>query len=62
LSFSKSPTLSLTVRSADGSVVGSASGASVLPLIAKLSAGTYTYVVSGANGNAGFSLTVSYPS
>jgi subtilisin family serine protease len=62
LSFSKSPALSLTVEAAGGSVIGTASGASVLPLIASLPAGSYTYVVSGANGNASFTLTVSYAS
>jgi subtilisin family serine protease len=62
LSFSKTPSLSLTVQSASGSVVGTASGASVLPLIASLPAGSYTYVVGGASGNASFTLTVSYPS
>jgi thermitase len=61
LAFSKSPSLSLTVKAANGSVVGTASGASVLPLIASLPAGSYTYVVGGANGNASFTLTVTYP-
>jgi hypothetical protein len=61
LAFSKSPSLSLTVKAADGSTVGTASGASVLPLIASLAAGSYTYIVGGANGNASFTLTVTYP-
>jgi subtilisin family serine protease len=60
LAFAKSPSLSLTVQRADGSVVGSASGASVLPLIASLSAGDYSYVVSGGNANTSFTLTVTY--
>jgi hypothetical protein len=53
--------LSLTVKAADGSTVGTASGASVLALLESLTAGNYTYVVSGANGNASFTLTVTYP-
>ena len=60
LTFAKSPSLNLVVQRADGTVVGSASGSSVLPLIASLSAGDYSYVVSGGGANASFTLTVSY--
>ena len=51
--------MSLTVHAASGSTVGSASGPSVLRLLASLPAGTYTYVVSGA-GIVSFTLSVSY--
>jgi thermitase len=62
LSFSKSASLILTLEKQDGTVVATASGASILPLTTSLSAGTYLYVVSGANGNASFALGVAYPS
>ncbi len=61
LSFSKASSLTLTVQKSDGTTVGTASGASVLPLIASLTAGNYSYTVYGANGNASFALTVTYP-
>ena len=60
LAFARSSSLSLTVQRADGMVVGSASGSSVLPLIASLSAGDYSYVVGGGTANASFTLTVTY--
>jgi hypothetical protein len=59
LQFSKLSTMTLKVQSASGSVVGSASGPSVLTLLASLPAGTYTYIVSGS-GSASFTLAVSY--
>jgi hypothetical protein len=59
LQFSKLSTMTVKVQSASGSVVGSASGPSVLTLLASLPAGTYTYVVSGS-GSASFTLAVSY--
>jgi subtilisin family serine protease len=63
LSFTKASSLALTVRNASGAVVGSASGASVLPLIESLAAGSYTYVVAGSGGgNASFTLAVAYAS
>ncbi len=61
LSFSKASSLTLTVQKSDGTTVGTASGASVLPLIASLTAGNYSYTVNGANGNASFALPVTYP-
>jgi subtilisin family serine protease len=62
LSFTKASSLALTVRNAAGVVVGSASGASVLPLIESLASGSYTYVVASAGGNASFTLAVTYAS
>ena len=62
LNFSRSSSLSLTVQAADGTIAGTASGASVLTLIANLPAGSYRYLVGGGNGNASFTLTISYPS
>jgi len=62
LSFTKASSLGLTVRNAAGAVVGSASGASVLPLVESLAAGSYTYVVTGTGGNASFTLGVTYAS
>jgi subtilisin family serine protease len=61
LSFGKASTLTLTVQAANGSVVGSASGPSIISFVSNLSAGTYTYVVSGGPGNVSFMLTVAYP-
>ena len=62
LAFSKSPTLSITVLGANGNVVGTASGPSVVTFVQSLSAGAYTFQVSGASGKGGcsFTLTVSY--
>jgi thermitase len=63
LAFSKWPSLTLTVLAADGSIVGSANGASVLTLAQSLAAGSYTFKVSGSGkGGASFTLTISYPS
>jgi subtilisin family serine protease len=60
LSFNRSPSLTLTVLAADGSIVGTASGPSVLTLIESLPAGSYSYRVGGGSG-ASFTLTISYP-
>jgi len=59
LSFAKSPSLSLTVKKPDGSPVGTATGASVLSLVTNMSAGNYTYVVSGSS-SASFTLNLKY--
>jgi subtilisin family serine protease len=59
LQFARLSSMSLEVQAANGSTVGSASGSSVLRLIASLPAGTYTYVVSGS-GSVSFTLSVSY--
>jgi subtilisin family serine protease len=59
LSFSKCSTLSLAVDGAAGSVIGSTSGPSVVTLVSNLSAGSYTYVVSG--GRCSFTLVVTSP-
>jgi len=59
LSFTKASSLVLTVKAADGSTVGSASGPSVLSLVSNLAAGNYTYVVSNST-SASFTLTVTY--
>jgi thermitase len=60
LAFSRSPSLTLTVLSSDGSTIGAATGTSVLKLIQSLPAGGYSYVVSGSS-NASFTLSVTYP-
>ena len=59
LQFARLSSMNLKVLAANGSTVGSASGPSVLTLIASLPAGTYTYVVSGS-GSVSFTLSVSY--
>jgi thermitase len=59
LSFAKASTLTLTVKAANGSTVGTTTGASVLGLVSSLGAGTYTYVVSGTS-SASFTLNVTY--
>jgi subtilase family protein/fervidolysin-like protein/predicted actin-binding protein len=59
LVFTRASSLTVTLRAADGSVVGSSSGPSVLSLIANLPAGRYTFTVSGASAN--FTLSVGYP-
>jgi len=62
LAFGKSQSLTLTVQRSDGSIAGSASGPSVLALLASLPAGDYAFVVSGSAGaNASFTLTVTFP-
>jgi subtilisin family serine protease len=62
LAFSKWPSLTLTVRAADGTIVGSANGGSVLTLVKSLSAGSYAFNVAGTGkGGSSFTLTVSYP-
>jgi hypothetical protein len=61
LVFSKWPSLTLTVRAADGSIVGSASGGSVLPLVKSSRAGSYLFSVTGTGeGGSSFTLTVNY--
>ena len=62
LTFSKSPSLTVTLLAPDGTTVATVSGSSGVRLVRSLSAGTYTYVVSGAvkKGSASFSLEVSY--
>jgi thermitase len=63
LAFSKWPSLTLTVLATDGTIVGSANGASVLTLVQSLAAGSYTFKVAGSGkGGAPFTLTISYPS
>jgi len=59
LQFARLSSMSLTVQAANGSTVGSASGPSVLRLLAILPTGTYTYVVSGS-GSVSFTLSVSH--
>ncbi|HEU4707620.1 MAG TPA: S8 family serine peptidase [Solirubrobacterales bacterium] len=60
LSFSTCKSLTLTLKSAAGTVLASASGPSVLALDRTLAAGGYTYVVSGS-GRCSFALAVSSP-
>ena len=62
VSFTKASSLTLTVKRPDGTTVGTATGASVLSLTESLAAGTYSYVVGGAKGNASFTLTLTYAS
>ena len=57
LSFSNCKSLTLTLRSAAGATLASASGPSVLVLDQTLAAGTYAYVVSGVS-RCSFGLTV----
>ena len=59
LQFSRVSSMTVKVQSASGSLVGSASGPSVLTLVESLPAGTYTYLVSGS-GSVSFTLAVSY--
>jgi subtilisin family serine protease len=61
LSFSKQPSLTLTVYDTVGGTVGTASGPSIVKLVQTLGAGTYTFQVSGG-GKSGcsFTLNVSY--
>ncbi len=56
LTFSKCSSLDLELKSFDGATIGSKSGASVLILDQNVTAGAYTYVVSG--GQCSFTLTV----
>jgi Subtilase family len=60
LSFTGCKALTLSLKSASGASVSSVSGASVLVLDQTLTAGGYTYVVSGA-GHCSFGLTVTSP-
>lgn len=62
LTFSKASKLTLTLLAADGTALGTVSGASGLSLARNLEPGTYRYVVSGsvAKGSASFSLAVRY--
>ncbi len=60
LSFSGCKSLTLTLQSAAGTTLASASGPSVLVLDQTLATGTYTYVVSGSN-RCSFGLTVTSP-
>jgi thermitase len=63
LAFSKWQSLTLTVIGSDGSTIANASGPSVLSLIRSLSAGSYTFKVTGSGkGGSSFTLTISYPS
>jgi thermitase len=63
LAFSKWPSLTLTVVASDGTIVGSANGASVLILVQSLAAGSYTFKVAGSGkGGSSFTLTINYPS
>ena len=57
LTFTKAPSLTLTVRAADGTVIAQASGSSVLRLAPNVARGTYQLVVSGT-ASASFTLTV----
>jgi subtilisin family serine protease len=59
LQFTRASTLTLTLRSPDGSTVGSASGPSAVQLVRSLPSGSYTYVVSGST-SASFTLTTTY--
>jgi thermitase len=62
LAFSKWPSLTMSVLAADGSIVRTASGASVLTLATSLSAGSYTFKVTGSGkGGAPFTLTINCP-
>jgi hypothetical protein len=56
LSFSRCASLSVALRAADGTIVGSASGPSVLSLSRAVAAGNYVYEVSG--GRCSFTLAV----
>lgn len=60
LSFGNCKSLTLTLQSAAGTTLASASGPSVLVLDQTLAAGTYTYVVSGTS-RCSFGLTVTSP-
>jgi subtilisin family serine protease len=59
LSFTRASSLTLSVRTASGTTVAQASGASPVKLTGTLSAGTYSFVVSGTE-RASFDLSVSY--
>jgi subtilisin family serine protease len=62
LAFSKWQSLTLSVLAADGSIVGNASGPSVLTLARSLSAGSYTFKVTGSGkGGSSFTLTINCP-
>jgi hypothetical protein len=65
LTFSKSGTMTVSLLNSGGGVKGQASGtSSPLSLSASgLTAGSYTYIVSGADykGNVSFTLTVTTP-
>jgi subtilisin family serine protease len=59
LSFTRASNLTLTVRNAAGATVATASGPSVLKLSGSLTAGTYTFVVSGTQKTS-FTLGVTH--
>jgi subtilisin family serine protease len=59
LSFTRASSLTLTVRNASGATVAQASGPSAVRLTGTLSAGSYTFVVSGTE-RASFDLSVTY--
>jgi hypothetical protein len=62
LAFSKWQSLTLSVLAADGSIVDSASGPSVLTLARSLSAGSYMFKVTGSGkGGSSFTLTINCP-
>jgi hypothetical protein len=62
LSFSKCPSLALSLDAASGSTVAATSGPSVVVLDQSVGSGAYTYVVSGdGTGQCSFTLTVTDP-
>jgi hypothetical protein len=61
LTFSKLSSLTLTITAADGTVVASASGSSVLKLTKTLGAGSYRFKVGGSGKAAcSFILALNY--
>jgi Subtilase family len=61
LSFSKWSSLTLTVTGADGTVVASGSGPSILTVTKSLPAGSYRFLVDGSGkGGCSFTLAVKY--
>ncbi len=60
-SFTKSPSMTLTLIGPDGVVVAEASGASPVSVSAPVAAGTSTLVVSGSS-SATYSVSITYPS
>lgn len=59
LGFTRASSLTLTIRNAAGTTVAQASGGSPVTLTGTLSAGTYSFVVSGTE-RASFDLSVTY--
>jgi subtilisin family serine protease len=59
LSFARASSLSVTVKSSSGTVVAQGTGPSVLHLTGSVSAGTYTFTVTGTERSS-FDLAVSY--